>query len=151
MKLKALMGSGDKIMLFTLPFLAIGAALNFLYPAAFHVGGPSPILRTISIIVLLLGVIVWLWSVFLILAKVPRNELITSGPFALVKHPLYTGVSLLVLPWAGFLIDTWLGALVGCALYTGSRLFSKNEEKNLSKSFGAAYTEYVKKLYIPWL
>ena len=26
----------------------------------------------------------------LILARVPRGELVTTGPFALVKHPLYT-------------------------------------------------------------
>jgi Isoprenylcysteine carboxyl methyltransferase (ICMT) family. len=44
------------------------------------------------------GVTIWIWSVVLILTKVPRGELITSGPYALVKHPIYTGVALLVLP-----------------------------------------------------
>ena len=53
----------------------------------------------------------------LILAKVPHGQLITSGPFSLVRHPLYTDVALLVLPWVGFLLDSWLGALVGIALY----------------------------------
>jgi protein-S-isoprenylcysteine O-methyltransferase Ste14 len=47
------------------------------------------------------------------LRKVPRRELITNGPYAIVKHPLYTGVALLVLPWIGFISNTWLGAVIG--------------------------------------
>jgi hypothetical protein len=47
------------------------------------------------------GVTVWAWSAMLIVTKVPRKELITEGPYSLVRHPLYTGVALLVLPWAG--------------------------------------------------
>ena len=33
-----------------------------------------------------------------------------------MKHPLYTIVALLVLPWIGFLLNTWLGALIGSPL-----------------------------------
>src|SRR5512143_109305 len=102
MKLKDLMGSGDKIMLLTAPFLVVGLVLNFLFPAWFSVGGPSAVLKVISIILLIPGVVIWLWSVVLILVRVPQKQLITGGPFALVKHPLYTGVALLVLPWVGF-------------------------------------------------
>ena len=72
-------------------------------------------------------------------------------PFSLVKHPLYTGVAFLVLPWAGFLLNTWLGALVGIALYVGSRLFAPEEERGLSKAFGAAWDEYCRKVRLPWL
>lgn len=62
------------------------------------------------------------WLVVLILSRVPRGQLITTGPFTLVKHPLYTGVALLVLPWAGFLLDTWLGAALGSILYVATRM-----------------------------
>jgi protein-S-isoprenylcysteine O-methyltransferase Ste14 len=33
-----------------------------------------------------------------------------------VKHPLYTGVAFLVLPWLGFLFNSWLGAAIGVIL-----------------------------------
>ncbi len=56
------------------------------------------------------GLAIWLWSVILILANVPRGRLITGGPYGWVKHPLYAAVALLVLPWAGFRLDTWLCA-----------------------------------------
>jgi hypothetical protein len=88
--LKVLVGSGDKTGLFMLPFLIGGFILNVAYPSLFDVGGPSSALRMMSILVLLPGVTIWIWSVVLILTKVPRGELITSGPYSLVKHPLYT-------------------------------------------------------------
>jgi protein-S-isoprenylcysteine O-methyltransferase Ste14 len=122
-----------------------------LFPAIFTVGGPSPFLRVISILMLLPGVTVWAWSVVLILTKVPKGELMTGGPYALVRHPLYTGVALLVLPWTGFLCDSWLGVVIGAVLYVGSRLFSPEEERQLSKTFGPAWDDYRDKVKLPWL
>lgn len=151
MHLKELVGSGDKIGLLTLPFLIVGSILNVAYPSFFDVGGPSDALRTVSIVVLIPGITIWIWSVVLILTRVPRGELITSGPYALVMHPLYTGVALLVLPWVGFLIDTWLGAVIGIVLYIGSRMFAGEEEALLSETFGAAWDEYRSSVKIPWL
>ena len=133
MKLKILVGSGRKIGLFTLPFLTAGIILNVLYPHFFEVNGPSETLTRLSIVVLIPGIIIWIWSVVLILTKIPRKELITTGPYSLVKHPLYTGVALLVLPWIGFLCNTWLGLIIGIIVYTGSRIYSGEEEKILAK------------------
>jgi protein-S-isoprenylcysteine O-methyltransferase Ste14 len=149
--LKTLVGSGDKIGLFTLPFFIAGLILNIAYPSLFDVGGPSSILRVVSIVLLIPGVTIWMWSVVLILTKVPRGELITDGPYSLVKHPLYTGVALLVLPWIGFLVNTWLGALIGIILYIGSRIFAPAEEAILAKTFGAAWDDYCHTVKIPWL
>jgi protein-S-isoprenylcysteine O-methyltransferase Ste14 len=89
--------------------------------------------------------------VVLILTRVPKNELITDGPFSFVKHPLYTAVAFLVLPWIGFLLDSWLGVVIGISLYVGSRLFASEEERGLSKTFGAAWDEYCKRVKIRWL
>lgn len=151
MNLKKLVGSGDKIILLTLPFLAIGLVLNILRPSLFSVGGPPAALRVLSIILLIPGVVIWLWSVVLTLTRVPRGELITGGPYALVRHPLYTSVGLLVFPWLGFLLDTWLGALVGIVLYIASRRFAPEEDKDLATTFGPAWDAYSRRVWIPWL
>jgi protein-S-isoprenylcysteine O-methyltransferase Ste14 len=147
--LKALVGSGDKIALFTAPFLAVGVALNIAYPDAFGVGGPPPVLAVISAVVLAAGITVWAWSAVLIVTKVPRKELITEGPYSLVRHPLYTGVALLVLPWAGFLCDSWLGAVIGLVMYVGTRIFARAEEAELSAFFGADWDRYVAAVRVP--
>jgi protein-S-isoprenylcysteine O-methyltransferase Ste14 len=149
--LRTLVGAGDRISLFTLPVVVTGVALNILYPSNFAVGGPPAPLRAVSIVLLAVGVVVWAWSVVLIVGRVPRHELITTGPYALVKHPLYTAVALLVLPWLGFLVNTWLGALIGIVLYAASRRFTPVEEAELARTFGPAWDAYAKSVKIRWL
>ena len=151
MNVKRLVGSGDRIGLFTLPFVVAGVILNIAYPSVFQVGGPPSWLWWLSIGMLALGLAIWLWSVILIFANVPRGRLITAGPYAWVKHPLYTAVALLVLPWAGFLLDTWLGALIGAVLYLASRIFAPAEEAELFRVFGDTWQAYSRRVKLQWL
>lgn len=151
MKLRELVGAGDRIGLVTGPVIVIGVIANIAMPAVFRVGGPPEALRWTSAVILVAGVVVWAWSVLLILTRVPRHELITSGPYAVVRHPLYTGVALLVLPWAGFLLDTWLGLAIGLVLYGASRIFAPREEEELAATFGPAWQHYRENVLIPWL
>ena len=151
MKLKVLIGSGEKIGLLTAPFLAVGLVMNVLRPSLFSVGGPPDALKILSVLVLIPGAVNWIWSVVLIVTKIPRKELITNGPYSLVKHPLYTGASFLVFPWIGFLLNTWLGVPIGIVVYIGSRMYSPEEERMLAKIFGGAWAEYCRKVKMPWL
>lgn len=148
---KELIGSGGKIGRLVMPFAIVGLLLNVLLPDVFSIGGPSNLTILISILFLIPGLIIWFWSGRLIINKVPKNELITTGPFALMKHPLYTSVALLVLPGLGFLFNTWLGLLLGIMIYVGSRRYSPEEEKVLSESFGPRWTEYCNGVKMPWL
>ncbi len=142
LKLTDLVGSGHQILPFTAPFFVIGLALNILFPAAFRVGGPAHILRAVAWLVLVPGVTIWLWSVALILTKARQGELVTTGPYALVKHPIYTSVGLLIIPSFCLLLDTWLGVPVGIALYVGARIYAPAEEVKLLKTFGPAWDDY---------
>jgi protein-S-isoprenylcysteine O-methyltransferase Ste14 len=151
MSLKVLVGSGDKIILFTLPFLVIGLALNALRPSIFRIGDLSGTVRVIALIMLIPGIVVWFWSAVLILVRVPKQQLITGGPFALVKHPVYTSVALLVLPAIGLLLNSWLGVGIGIVLYVGSRIFAPGEERQLSVMFGPAWSDYINSVKMRWL
>jgi len=141
-RLRILVGSGDRIGLLVLPVAVAGVFLNYTHPTWFDVGGPPGALWVLSMFVLVPGIAIWLWSVVLILGHVPHGQLITGGPYAWVKHPLYTAVALLVLPWVGFLLDTWLGVLLGAVLYVGSRIFAPAEEDTLSRAFGDEWSAY---------
>jgi len=151
MKLGVLIGSGRKIGLLALPFLMVGTAINILKPAWFDIGGPPFPLLIVSLVIMIPGIITWAWSVLLILTRIPQKELITHGPYALVKHPLYTGVALLVLPWLGFLCNSWLGLVIGGITYIGCRIYAPEEEKVLSKIYGIVWHDYTKKVLIRWL
>lgn len=151
MKAKDLVGSGGKIWLLVMPFLAVGVVLNILFPAVFRVGGPAPALKWIAWLLLGPGVVIWFWSVGLLLTEARRGRLLTVGPYALMKHPIYTSVGLLVIPAIGILLDSWLGVLVGIVLYIGGRIYGPEEEAGLARTFGPAWDAYLETIKLPWL
>lgn len=73
------------------------------------------------------------------------HELITSGPYALVRHPIYTG---LLLGFVGCAVarGEWRGllavALVGGVLWRKLRL----EEKWMREQFGEPYEDYSRRV-----
>ena len=150
MKLKVLVGSGDRIMALTAPFIVIGVAANIIWPSVFSLGfGRGGLIA--GLVMLVVGVPVWLSGVALVLVNVPRKRLITTGPFAVLPHPMYTAVALLVIPGIGLLLDTWVGAAIGVALYVFARLFSPAEDQVLAKVFPKDYPAYRKRVLISWL
>ncbi len=138
------------IALCTLPFAVAGIVMNVLYPGFFtmHLGLPGMIA---GIVLLALGIPVWFSSAFMIIIYVPRHRLITTGPFALVAHPLYTSIALLVIPGTGLLFDTWVGFAIGAVLYVSSRIFSVREDRNLEEAFGEEYRRYRERVMVRWL
>ncbi len=150
MKLKTLVGSGDRIMSCAAPFIVLGVVANVLWPSVFALGfGAAGLVA--GIVLLAVGVPVWLTGVALVLTHVPKKKLITTGPFAVLLHPMYTTVSLLVFPGLGLLFDTWVGAGTGVVLYVFARMFSPAEDAILAKVFQKEYAEYRKRVLIPWL
>ena len=100
---------------------------------------------------LIIGLVNCIWAQILIFINVPKHKLITSGPFSIVKHPLYTGACLLVVPSVGLMLNTWLGVVIGITLFIILRVYAREEEQKMSNMFGDVWTEYTKKVKIPWL
>jgi len=68
------------------------------------------------------------------------HRLVTSGPYAITRHPMYFG--LLIAGIGGLLLyQTWTGVVfVGCGLGVIRRAL--REEEVLAKTFGAEWMEY---------
>lgn len=147
---KELVGSGDKVIKFSLIFFVAGVILNILFPFLFTVRH-SVALDNISSLFVSVGIVMWIWSVVLILKNVPQGKLIAKGPYRLVNHPIYVSVSLLVLPWLGFLLGSLLGLFAGAGMYFGTRKYAPEEDRKLSKAFGEEWKKYSKKVIFPWL
>ncbi|MGB7539897.1 MAG: isoprenylcysteine carboxylmethyltransferase family protein [Anaerolineales bacterium] len=72
------------------------------------------------------------------------HRLITSGPYAIVRHPMYFG--LLLAGIGGLLLyQTWTGVIfVACGLGVIRRAL--REEEVLSKEFGAEWMDYCRRV-----
>jgi protein-S-isoprenylcysteine O-methyltransferase Ste14 len=91
------------------------------------------------------------WS---IVARVTEgHELITSGPYAVVRHPIYTAMLGLLIA-TGLTFGTPLSTLAGAVLYVlGTWLRTRSEERLLASAFGPRYEAYRRQVpaLIPWL
>jgi protein-S-isoprenylcysteine O-methyltransferase Ste14 len=85
---------------------------------------------------------VWLggnWSAEVTVKQ--NHELVRSGPYALVRHPIYTGV-LLALVGTALSVDRWR-ALIGLGLVAAGFLRKMTvEERFMLAEFGEAYKNY---------
>jgi protein-S-isoprenylcysteine O-methyltransferase Ste14 len=149
-RIHELVGAGDRMMALTVPFAAAGLAANLLWPGVFRLGLGAPGLVA-GVLLVAVGVPIWLTAAVQILMSVPKGKLITSGPFALVLHPIYTSVALLVMPGAGLILDSWLGFGVGAVLYCSQRCFAASEERELAERFPRQYPPYRRRVLLPWL
>jgi protein-S-isoprenylcysteine O-methyltransferase Ste14 len=81
-----------------------------------------------------------------------KHELVTRGPYRLVRHPIYTGLLAMFLGAA-----IYLGPLVGfigvLSLFMSFWIKSRQEEMLMTKHFKSEYTNYKKrtKALIPFI
>lgn len=72
-----------------------------------------------------------------------NHKLIQSGPYRLVRHPLYTA-SILIFTGFGLLLSNWLIPLLGIITFALIVIRLPKEEQNLISHFGEAYRKYMK-------
>ena len=91
------------------------------------------------------------WSITLEIRD--RHELVCAGPYALVRHPMYTSFMLMGLGQA-FLLPNWvagISGLIGFAVLFLLRV--DKEERMMLENFGSQYRAYMErtKRIVPYL
>lgn len=146
------METSHKIMPTTyfLVLMALSIGMHFLYPIRKILFPPF---TYFGFLLILFGIIINLWTdrLFKKLQTTvkPFNDpkvLLTHGPFRISRHPMYLGMTSILLGVAiihGTII-TFLFPFLFVIII--ELLFIPFEEKNLNRSFGFKYSDYKKKV-----
>lgn len=127
------------------PSLAIG-------PLAWRVVPKSPVSSGLGAVLTVAGILFAVWARFILGRNWSANvtvkqdhQLIRTGPYALVRHPIYSGLSLALLGTAiafGQLRDVIALILA----VTAWRLKSLVEERFMMEQFGTEYVDYKRRV-----
>ena len=132
------------------PLNGLSALAVILILRAFRGGSlavHSPVLGAIGAIVFASGIALAIWARVYLgrnwgmpMTQKAEPELVTSGPYRFVRHPIYSGLLAALL---GTALASNLGGLIIVAVLGGYFYYSASvEEKNLTATFPNAYPAY---------
>jgi protein-S-isoprenylcysteine O-methyltransferase Ste14 len=83
----------------------------------------------------------------------PDHELVTSGPYRVVRHPIYTSMLCILLGTGGIVTPWWLLLLSLLIFVAGTEIRVRIEERLLVSRFGDRFRDYQRNVpaYLPFL
>ena len=144
-----------------IPLTGVTALAVVLLVRVFRGGGlavTSPILEAIGALVFASGIAVAIWARVYLgrnwgmpMTQKAEPELVTSGPYRFVRHPIYSGILLALVGTA--LATNLLGLLIAAILAAYFYYSASVEEKNLAATFPTEYPTYraQTKMLIPFV
>lgn len=133
--------------------------IPLLLPNQMLIYQPNFIIRAIGLLISISGYNLCYWSRKELaqnwsgkVAIQENHQLIKSGPYKIIRHPIYSGVLVLMLG-TSIIIGSWLAFIWTFFCFFGLYRKGKQEEELLMKEFGEAYNQYRKetKMLIPFV
>jgi protein-S-isoprenylcysteine O-methyltransferase Ste14 len=114
--------------------------LGFLFGlVVLWLADPTPRTLALGAVVALLGESVRIWAA----GHLEKGREVTaSGPYALTRHPLYLGSTVIGIGLVIAAADLWVSILVLGYLAITYTAAIRTEEAHLTEKFGAAYPQY---------
>lgn len=110
----------------------------------------NPVLDSIAVLVTALGIGFAIWARFYLgtnwssaVSVKVGHELIRTGPYTWVRHPIYSGL-LLALVGTALQQDRVIALIAVALFWLGFWIKSRMEEEFMRKTFGEQYVEYRK-------
>jgi len=141
-----IVGQGGKIILFMLPSLIAAIWVHKYLPGVAALPESIRFIRPLGYLLLLPGLILWGSAVIQLLMGFSNGRLVTTGAYGVVRNPIYSSVTFFILPAVALMTLTWVYLIVSVFLYVGVMIFIGTEERQLAKSFGREYQDYLTKV-----
>jgi protein-S-isoprenylcysteine O-methyltransferase Ste14 len=138
-----LFGCGPKLALICLPYVILSLIVMYRYPEFFDLRFLDfPYIRVIGFIWMSLGIIYWMYSAVFFLKYFKPGSLLTKGPFALCRNPIYSSLIVFVIPSLALVFHSGLIFSISCVLYLGFKISIHGETIILRRIFGEEYEIY---------
>jgi protein-S-isoprenylcysteine O-methyltransferase Ste14 len=136
-------GVGPRMGLAWMPWLLAAIGLRLWLPGLSAIPViPVAVQLALGAVLLGLGLAFWAWSAAYFLRHFFAGRLLTSGPFAWCRNPIYASFIVLLLPAAALLANAWPLLVADVALYLIFRRFIGEEDRMLAERFGERYQTY---------
>jgi protein-S-isoprenylcysteine O-methyltransferase Ste14 len=136
-------GIGPRLALMCLPYIALSLVLMARYPEFMNLSVlDSIIARTAGYAWLVLGVAFWTYSAVTFLKGFSNGRLITWGPYAICRNPIYASMIVFMIPALALIFHSGLLFSVAIVLYIGFKLSIHGEKIILRRTFHEAYDIY---------
>ena len=138
-----LFGCGPKLALLCLPYIILSLIVMIEYPEFSDMGFLDyPLFKISGMAWLGLGLIYWVYSAVYFLKYFRPGTLITKGPFALCRNPIYSSIIVFIIPALAIIFHSGLIFSISLVLYIGFKISIHGETSVLRKIFGEEYDIY---------
>jgi protein-S-isoprenylcysteine O-methyltransferase Ste14 len=135
-------GIGPKTFVPSLIYTIAAWAATSAWPDAFLLRSLPQVVGTVGVVLTSVGLLMWIVGVVTVMRAYNRDQLVTSGVFALVRHPVYAAWITLVFPGLALLIRSWPMFITPLIAFAIFRHFIRREDEYLQKRFGQVYLDY---------
>jgi protein-S-isoprenylcysteine O-methyltransferase Ste14 len=121
--------------------LAAWAATS-TWPGVFRLRWLPGAVVTAGAVLAAAGLLLWAVGGVTVMRAYNRDQLVTSGAFALVRHPVYAAWITLIFPGLALLLGSWPMLLTPLIAYAIFKRLIHREDQYLERRFGQAYLDY---------
>jgi len=140
-----LFGCGPRLALLCLPYIILSLTIMIRYPEFLDLRFLDlTLLKIIGVIWLGMGLIFWGYSAVYFIKYFKPGTLLTKGPFAICRNPIYSSIIVFIIPALGIIFHSGLTLSIALVLYIGFKISIHGETSVLRKIFGEEYDKYEK-------
>jgi protein-S-isoprenylcysteine O-methyltransferase Ste14 len=146
-------GMGPRILSVSLAWALLTGLISYRWPETFCLRAiPYGVCAVVGGLMLAAAVVILSRTGPLMKRGFESGQLVTSGPFSVVRNPIYAVNIFLIIPAIAVLFRSWLMLSTALVAYLAFKWMIRVEDKYLAEKFGQDYRDYCARVneLFPW-